>query len=117
MIIAVHCFSLDLLRRDVVQQWQHIMSQKMLNHTWPYLQDQLGARAEEDAAAGVPLDADAAGAFEAAKAWVLPRVGSAFRLSARPLLPPELLTAVMVSLVWRKLPLENPRTVWSILVL
>lgn len=47
----------------------------------------------------MPPDTSAASAFEAAKAWMLPRVGSAFRLSARSLLPPELLTAVMVGIV------------------
>lgn len=51
---------------------------------------------EEDAEAGVPPDPSAAAAFNAAKAWVLPRVGDGFRLLAGTVLPPELLTAVMV---------------------
>lgn len=59
-------------------------------------QDQLDARMEEDAEAGVPPDPSAAAAFNAAKAWVLPRVGDGFRLLAGTVLPPELLTAVMV---------------------
>lgn len=54
---------------------------------------------EEDADAGVPPDPSAAAAFEAAKAWVLPRVGRSFRLMAGTVLPPELLTAVMVGVV------------------
>jgi hypothetical protein len=60
------------------------------------VQDQLDARMEEDADAGMPPDPGAAAAFEVAKAWVLPRVSSGFRLLAGTVLPPELLTAVMV---------------------
>ena len=44
----------------------------------------------------MPPDPSATAAFEAAKAWVLPRVGSGFWLLAGTVLPPELLTAVMV---------------------
>lgn len=62
-------------------------------------QDQLIARAEEDAAADEPPDTDAAATFAAAKEWVLQRVGSAFCLSSQALLPPELLTVVMVLLM------------------